>query len=216
MKKVLSLLVIFVFLNVQCWAYSPNYPTTTAELSGTYAGVLIPTNPVGAVDAASIGIFAVGIPSPTSSTVVVCQAAAVLFVQGAAYNSTVTGVLDPSNNTLSAIVEGISSFSQVVASMGNAVTIATYFYAQGNIIATLEQAPEVRGLANNTGPGSAGAERLTGTSTIDLYQTFNNNNGTPNVTSIVTYSVSGFQQTSTYSVPAVNIAPAGSGAVTPG
>jgi hypothetical protein len=213
MKKVLSLLVIFVFLNVQCWAYTPNYPTTTADLSGTYAGVLIPNNPSGAVNAASIGIFGVGIPSPSTTTVVVAQGAAVLFVQGAAYNATVTGVLDPESNTLSAIVEGISSFSQVVANAGVAVTIATYFYAQGNIIATLEPAPQVRGLANSTGPGSAGAERLTGTSTIDLYQKFNAADGTPLVTNIVTYSVSGFQQTNTYSVPAVNITPAGSAAV---
>ena len=222
MKKVLSLLMIFVFLDAESWAFPPVYPTTSADISGTYAGVLVPSAPetgttaVAAANAASVGVFGVGIPGSSTSTTVVCQGAAALFVNGAAYNSTVTGVLDPASNTLSAIVEGVSSFSHVVAQCGNAVTVVIYFYAQGNLTATLEAANPPPGLAVGNGPGTAGAERLKGTSTIDLYQKLSAATGQPNVTNVVTYSVSGFQQTSTYTVPAFQITPASSGQVVTG
>jgi hypothetical protein len=216
MKKVLSFLMIFVFLDAESWAYPPVYPTTAADVAGTYAGVLVPSVPEAGANAASIGIFGIGIPSSTSSTVVISQGAAALFVNGAVYNATLTGVLDPLSNTLSSILEGVSSFSHVVANDGVAVTVAVYFYAQGNLTATLQAPPPVRGLAAGNGPGTAGAERLQGNATIDLYQALNGANGQPLVTGIISYSVSGFQQTSTYSIPAFQIVPASSGQVVSG
>jgi len=216
MKKVLSLLMIFVFLDAESWAFPPVYPTTSTSISGTYAGVLVPNTPQAGLSAASVGVFGIGIPGTASSTQVICQGDAAIFVGGAAYSSTVTGVLDPASNTLSSIIEGVSSFSQVVACSGNAVTISTYYYAQGNLTATLSEAKPPRGLAVGNGPGTPGAERISGTATIDLYQNFNKVTGAPNVTSVVSYSVSGFQQTSTYSVPTFMIIPPSSGQVVTG
>jgi len=200
--------MIFVFLDVQSWAFPPVYPTTAASISGTYAGVLVPLGQppgAGGANAASVGVFGIGIPSSTGSTAVVCQGAAALFVNGAVYNGTITGVLDPATNDLSSIIESSSSFSKVVANMGNAVTVTTFFYAQGNLNATLSTANPPAGLAVGNGPGTPGAERLSGLCTIDLYQNLSAVTGSPDVTQVVQYTVTGFQQTSTYSVPAFQI-----------
>jgi len=216
MKKVLSLLVIFVVLNVHSWAYAPDYPVTAASVSGTYAGVLIPTNEV-TTTAASIGVFAVGIPSTTSGTPF-SGGAAVLFSSGAAYPSLINGVFDPQSSTLTAIVEGSATVSQtnnVATGTTNPITgqpettvttTQSEIFAQGSLVATIQQASQVKSLsaAGNGGPGTAGAQRIAGTASVDLFSS-TSATGSPNISSTVNFTVNGFQQTSVYSVPAITI-----------
>jgi hypothetical protein len=218
MKKVLSLLVVFVFLNVQSWAFAPVYPTTSQNVSGTYAGVLTPINQI-VTSSASIGVFAVGIPASTSGTTV-SSGAAVLFANGAGYPSFVNGVFDPQSATLTAIIEGSASVSSTVSTVtGNNVLTgqpivstaqtSTQIFAQGTMSASLKAPPTKRGIAVQNGPGTAGAERIEGVASIDLFST-TNANGTPNISSTINFTVNGFQQTSVFSVPTITIIVPGS------
>jgi hypothetical protein len=230
MKKVLSLLVVFVTLNVHTWAFAPVYPTTAQSVTGTYSGVLTPV--VAAIaggNAASIGVFAVGIPSSTTGSIV--TGAGVIFSNGAAYNSLINGVFDPASSTLSAIIEGDAAVASTSTSIsGNqtgfgtfnqTATTNTLIFAQGNMMATLTPASvgKNRTAAQSQGPGTAGAERLNGTATVDLFSsvvpptttsatgvvTANANAGAPIVTSTVAYTINGFQQSSTFSTPTIVI-----------
>jgi hypothetical protein len=210
MKQVLSLLTIFVFLNVTSWAYAPDYSGsgTVQNLTGTYAGVLTPTAFTGqqASGGASLGIFAVGIPG-TSSGTVISQGAGVLFVQGAGYNLTITGVFDPKTSQLSAILEGESNFQVILSSVVNGIITSTTFniQAEGSLTGVIKTPT---GKSSVSGPGSANAARITGTAFIDTFTTVSING--PNVTGTVDFSVNGFQQSSTYMVPTLSIPVAGS------
>jgi hypothetical protein len=218
MKKVLSLLLIFVFLNVQSWAFAPVYPTASQNVSGTYAGVLEPVNQA-VKTSASIGVFAIGIPSSQTSSAV-CTGAAVLFAAGAGYPSFLNGVFDPESSTLTAIIEGQASVSsQVNVDAGvnpitgqpetTTTTTETQIFAQGSMTAQLQQAPQIKGSVVAAGPGTAGAERLNGTASVDLFSS-TQGNGSPNITSTVKFTVTGFQQSSVFSTPTIVIVVPGS------
>lgn len=146
MKKILSLLLTFVFLNVSSWAYAPNYGGGLGPLAaeGTYAGVFIPSGATAlTTTSASIGVFAVGIPGMTASTTVFSQGAGVVFSNGAAYVATINGVFDPESLTLSAILDGVSNFTIVRVLQG--VQINTNIFAQGSMSAKLTAASGTAG-----------------------------------------------------------------------
>jgi len=213
MKKVLSLLVLFAFLNVQSWAYAPNYPISSTSVSGVYAGVLIPTNEATTTSSASIGIFAVGIPASTSGTAIT-QGAGVIFSNGAGYNTTITGVFDPASDKLQAILEGVSNF-QIITVVGTQ-QITSNLFAQGSMTAKLEASNQKSATSSTSGSaGTATAQRLNGTGSVDLYGTLDAN-GSPIITQTLTFSVQGFQQSTTYAVPTLTIAQGGTGGGTGG
>jgi hypothetical protein len=120
MKKVLSLLVAFVFLQVQSWALSggPVFTTTSANPSiiGTYGGVMIPTSTqtntaIGATGAndftpASIGLFSIAVPETGISSGV-----AIVFVDGVAFIGQIAGVGDGDRQEIQGVIAGTSNFT---------------------------------------------------------------------------------------------------------
>lgn len=203
MKKVLSLLVLFVFLNVSSWAYAPNYGITGAagSVTGVFAGTLIPVDET-TTTSASLGIFAIGIPAPIAGLPPFVQGAGVVFSSGTSYTSVITGVFDPGSGVLNAIVEGtapvtVTTFVLSLAGVSEPEVDTTNIFAQGGITATFQSAS---GNHLVGGPGSAAATRLTGTASIDLFAN-TNANGAPIITNTIHFTVDGFQQSSTYSVP---------------
>ena len=97
MKKVLSLLVAFVFLQVQSWALSggPVFAGTTAAVKGTYAGSM-----VSGLGGNSLGIFAIGVPSEG-----LASGAFAMFNSGGAFYGSIVGVIDPDKLTLNALAQ---------------------------------------------------------------------------------------------------------------
>ena len=212
MNKVLSLLMAFVFLNATVWAFPPNYAGNgaNANLSGTYSGVLVPSGAsatAGIAGALSLGIFALGIPNTTSGTVFV-QGAGVLFSSGAGFNLTIAGVLDPTTAKLSAIIEGVSNFtiSEVVPGTpaspgvpaGPSTILTLSETAEGALTATVEAPNDSH--VQVTGPGTAGAIQINGKGDIQTFLDVGAD-GTPDINATVTFTVTGFQQTTTFSTP---------------
>ena len=209
MKKVLSLLLAFVFLQTQTWAIGggPQGNGGGAALVGTYAGVLIPvsqTKPavVGAQSAASIGLFVVAVPA-----VNVAKGAAVAFVDGIAFIGDVTAIADPKKQTLVGIVEGVSNFDVITIifvpdANGNVVptTIRTKIFAQGGINARFESSG---GNVNPTTGTVGGNSRLSGSASLDLFADLNVG-GTPNIYNTVKFRVDGFKQSATASAATIN------------
>ena len=203
MKKVLSLLMIFVFLNATVWAYAPDYSGsgTVQDLTGTYAGVFIPTVANTKLGGTSLGVFAIGIPGLAAASVI-SQGAGVLFANGAGYNLNITGTFDPKTATLSAIIFGESNFEIIETSVvgGTAVTTTFFISAEGSMTGKIEANS---GNSAVTGPGTANASRITGTATIDTFTTVTA--AGPDITGTVNFTVNGFQSSSTYSVPTLTI-----------
>jgi len=114
MKKVLSLLLAFVFLHVQSWALSggPFGNSGQNSIVGTYAGVFSGlsgtlTNPTtGATTKAtgtnSLGIFVMGVPQTDLATGTVA-----LFVEGFFYQGGILGLADPDKQIIVGISQAI-------------------------------------------------------------------------------------------------------------
>lgn len=196
MKKVLSLLLSYAFLQAQTFAIGggPSGGLPIGSLVGTYSGVMIPdsqTNPSPVQSSASIGLFSVSVPQAG-----LAQGSAVVFVNGIAYIGDMSAVADPKFATLVGIVEATSN-NQVttrvptVDANGNIVyqDVTTSIYAQGNI--ETEIIAEGTPAADST--STAGLLRLEGTATLDLYTSLNAD-ATPDVINTVTFQVEGFKQ----------------------
>src|SRR5688500_18521910 len=120
MKRLLSFLLSVVFLHVQTVPLfakrgGPDVGGGggTVDTIGTYAGVLIPLDEtldsdVSGTGRNSIGLFSLGVPD-----VGLAQGAFVVFVDGNAYNGTITGVADPLDGQLQAILDAVSNFTIV-------------------------------------------------------------------------------------------------------
>src|SRR5688572_7186157 len=99
MKRVLSFLLMIVFMHAQV---STAFATSggpdlgdqgTVDTIGSYAGTMIPvfaTNPANNNSSASIGLFSLAVPQ-----IGVAEGTCVIFVDGSAYEGTITGVADP-------------------------------------------------------------------------------------------------------------------------
>lgn len=114
MKKVLSLLVAFVFLQVQTWALSggPNYGGNQAAVSGTYAGVFTGIGGTATalttgtlVDTAgtnAVGLFVIGVPQTDVATGTMA-----IFFEGTFFQGGILGIADPNKQTLTGVCQGI-------------------------------------------------------------------------------------------------------------
>ncbi|MDB6151814.1 MAG: hypothetical protein JWL90_267 [Chthoniobacteraceae bacterium] len=194
MKKVLSLLVSFVLLQTQSWALSggPQYGGSAASYTGTYAGVLIPESDATLATSsgsASIGLFSLEQPSKGFATGVV-----IAFVNGAVFNGTIDGILDPRGGELNGIINATgrqgSTTRQVpvIDPLTLLVTFTTETIpsttsgAQGNITAAVAN-------GNNNTQGT----RITGLASLDIF--FNiSADGSPDVVETATFQVDGFKQ----------------------
>lgn len=204
MKRVLPLLLAYVFLQTQSWALSggPNYGSKGFTPVGTYGGVLLDTttgDAAAGVDfAASTGVFSVGVPQTGVAT-----GSLALFVHGAAYVGSIVASVDPEKQLFQGVVNGTSLFQVVeivTTGSGNNISTSTVtfsIFAEGNINAKFIQTDT--SLTQN-----AKATRLIGTAQI---QTFGhiNNDGSPDITSTSTLTVSGLQQSTQVSPSTITL-----------
>ena len=114
MKKVLSLLVAFVFMQVQTWALSggPQYGGSQASVTGTYAGVFtgvggtaINLGTGSLVDSAgtnALGLFVIGVPVTD-----VANGTMAIFFEGSFFQGGIIGIADPNKQTLSGVCQGV-------------------------------------------------------------------------------------------------------------
>jgi hypothetical protein len=212
MKKVLSLLIAYVFMQTQVWARSGgpfDNPQSQQSFSGSYAGVLIPETVEGAVGtdpnrAASIGLFTLAQPDvgPASGSLVA-------FVNGSAFNGTITGVIDPDDSSFTGIVDATSTFNvtlfvpqTTVTATGTTTTFVRQefpVFAQGSVEADIDFQEEGSTAITSTGvPTTNFPARINGTAVLEVFFQINTD-GTPDVTLTTRYEVDGFKQSDTIS-----------------
>jgi hypothetical protein len=119
MQRVLSLLVAYVFLQTQVWALSggPVFAGAQQSLTGTYAGVIIPSlegaesldadvDPATLFGANSLGVFTIGVPN-----IGLAEGAVVLFFEGSFFTGGLIGVADPDKRKLFGVAQLIRIFA---------------------------------------------------------------------------------------------------------
>ena len=159
MKKVLSLLVAFVFLQVQSWALSggPTYGAINNSVSGTWSGTMI-----GSIGTNGLGMFEIGMP-----TAGLGSGTFAFFVGGGAFFGTVVALADGEKNQMSGIFKGslkATVFVPTSASAGVVTLTATLLDTAlmgGQFIA------KITGSSGGTTTIGVGA-RLTGTATVSV------------------------------------------------
>lgn len=201
MKKVLSLLLAFVFVQTQSWAITGgpfDNANNVQNVVGTYSGVLTPqAAPVAGGTSTSLGLFSLSQPATGTAT-----GGIVVFVNGAAFNGTITGLINPSTGVLRAIVDAVSSFVVVIfvpqTTVANGVTTTTQtrqsfpVSATGNIQASVRR----QAVGQSFSGTATTPARLTGTASLDISLNVNGN-GTPIVTNTAVFTVDGFKQSDT-------------------
>ena len=208
MKKVLSLLLAFVFLDVQTWALSGGPVYTGGGLGdaviGTYAGVLLPKtvnrifqNPAFASkinDANTLGLFIVGVPKVGAAT-----GNFLFFQDGEAYFGALVGFVDPANGKFTGLSTGAAATNNVaggveflspISAVGNVKAVIA---PSGNAVAGLRLKGtaffQLQGYAPDSSPNGVGLTVLReDTFLIDGFkQSASDSNATippPNTTSI--------------------------------
>lgn len=213
MKKVLSLLVAFVFLQVQSWALSggPVYGAGgngNPSIIGTYGGVLIPTSQTPAptsIQPPSIGVFSIAVPETGLSAGV-----AIIFVNGVAFLGQIAGMGDVDNQSIQGLIGGTSSFQIKVGA--NTFSVFAQGSFEAKVIAgdagafTTAPAGSGNGTSSSSGSsstsaankpseiGSTNSARLQGSAQIGTFFTFDGTTGSPNIDVIVNYSLDGIKQ----------------------
>jgi hypothetical protein len=192
MKKVLSLLLAFVFIQTQAWALSggPVFSTGSGAISlvGTYAGVLIPDSvqpgnslsgrPL-PVSVSSVGLFSLGIPATGLST-----GATIFFVNGDAFVGTITGVADPGKASFRGIIQTRSNFALVDPAFPD---VDFRIFASGSLKADIFTSTDT------VAGAGVGSTRLEGTAVVNVF------GGGPGYDGTFTYSLDGFKQSETAS-----------------
>jgi hypothetical protein len=220
MKKVLSLLVAYIFLQTQTWAIGGGPGGVTGgstSLVGSYAGALLPssdtttdpTNP-GTTQFNGLGLFTLSLPQTGLGT-----GQFVYFSEGKTFTGTITGLADPKKQTFVGLVKGqfdiiVDSFQVNDNVFGDFSVTSTVpgGFANGSV-----KAKFVSG--GTPVAGSSTALRLEGEAKMEISElttkTVTDNNGTPNdttddtttqvatvtTTSSLTLIVDGFQQSAT-------------------
>jgi len=157
MKKVLSLLLAFVFLHTQAHALSggPVFGTQGTSIIGTYSGVL--TGPPNA-----LGIFVVGVKEAGPAT-----GDFNIFIGGTFYGGSIIGIGDPLDSSFQGVLQAtllsdFSTFSSIF-SLGSVTTGTVQGTAAGLVNATIGDVGDAGGFS-----GSLSNTRLTGTATVDV------------------------------------------------
>ena len=193
MKKVLCLLLAYVFLQTESWALSggPVFGGGAGiqAMTGTYAGVLLPDVEAAALagglvslDQNAIGIFTIGVPESGIS-----QGAAAFFNKGEVFTGKIAGVVDPDEGTLTALMEASAiRIITVEVSAGSAVgAFGSDVRTVGRLLAQI-----------TTGDGFATRQRLEGTAVLNSFSDANRNaDGTPIISGQIQFLVDGFKQT---------------------
>lgn len=194
MRMLLAFLLSFLLVHTQAQALvgGPDYSrgqSGNINVVGTYAGVLLPETAETEEEAAepdaepdadtavssSVGIFSVTVPSAGFAT-----GAILIFVEGTSFIGTMTGVADPSDGTLDAVIDAISTY-QVVDPRNPEANFRVF--CQGNLEAAIT-------LTESTFTQNF---RLIGTASVDIFGRLQSDN-TPDVTTTARYVVDGFKQ----------------------
>jgi hypothetical protein len=190
MKKLLSLLIAFVFLNVESQAFYPSYGGLGLNPVGTYGGTFVPdsstTSTSGNVSTAdSIGLFSLGVPQVGLAT-----GSLAVFIEGGAYLGGLTGYVDPTTQTMSAIISGASTFQIALVSgfdsNGNPIYHNYNIILSGNMVAAFSQGAQSNGLGETV--------NMSGTATIISFLFVDGATGAPIPTANQSFIVSGTQQ----------------------
>ncbi|MEO5719901.1 MAG: hypothetical protein ABIR71_00340 [Chthoniobacterales bacterium] len=187
MKILLASLMCLVLTAAQSFALSggPPYPGTTANVVGTYAGVIRPLATTDPCGANSIAVFSIGVPQTGVSS-----GTFVTFAQGRVFTGTLRGTADPGRATLAAILNATFNFGVITIdpSTGTPTTVMVTASANGILDARITTA------SRSFGPA---ATRLTGEARLDISHGQLNPDLTPRVTCEINLSVIGFKQSNT-------------------
>ncbi len=128
MKKVLSLLVAFVFMQTQTWALSggPFSSSNSNSLVGSYAAVMVGTLPAAGgapVGGAGIGVFTIGIQEGGVGSGVFA-----IYSGGIAIGGDTIGLGDPESKIISGIMTG--SYTYTEFDDQNTITLGAQFEAE--------------------------------------------------------------------------------------
>lgn len=215
MKKVLSLLVAYIFLQTQIWAIGggpSSGGTSAAALVGTYAGALLPSSASTGTQFNGLGLFTLGLPQTG-----IGSGNFVYFSEGKTFTGTIIGLADPKKQQFVGLVK--AQFDIILASVTSNDSFFGNFssqfttpggFANGTIKAKFK--PGGTPLVSATGGGAVAGLRMTGQAKLDISELTTkrtpNDNGTPNdttddtttttttvtTTSSLTLVVDGFQQ----------------------
>jgi len=214
MNRVLSLLMTYVFLQTQAWSLSggpfQNNSGPVLDVVGTYSGILVPTFENGVnvntgdtevdVDTPtrfnSIGIFSLGVPE-----VGIATGAFAFFGNAQVYNGTITGVVDPDDGSLNAILDAPTTLRAPGATTGGVA--ATYVgQALGSMQADIVAAANI---------SLAAQGRLSGTAHLDVFEGEFNADLSVKVASTFDFAVEGFKQSDQVAASAISIGADGGG-----
>jgi hypothetical protein len=115
MKKVLSLLMAFVFLQAQTWALSggPDFSVdsnTPNSLIGTYGGVFVPISSTNIAAANSTQAPSIGIFSLAVTDTGIAGGNAIVFVRGTAFIGQIAAIADPDKKKIDGVFGATSNF----------------------------------------------------------------------------------------------------------
>lgn len=211
MKKVLSLLLVFVFLKAQALALSggPVFSNAQGNFTGIYSGVLVPkfttftsTSTSSGSSSASIGLFTLQQPDTGIAT-----GSVLMFVDGAPFSGNLNGVIDPDSAELSAVIDATSSFLVTfvvpTTTIVNGVPTTTLTTQSFSVSASGNMEAKVipTGFFSTNPNVTLTPSRLEGTASVDIYFQINSD-GTPDVSKTAVFDVQGFKQSD--SVAAAN------------
>jgi hypothetical protein len=187
MKQLLSLLLCFVFLNVQTFAMH-ELPGGTTTMTGIYGGVLLPTSDSttsGTSTSASnsLGLFAFVLPTNGFGA-----GSTLMFANGTVYNGTITAMGNPDTQKITAIIQATYNYNLTTLIPGatTVTTIAITATANGTMKANVS-----KDFALTT---------LSGNATIDISNGHYDSSGNPVIVEQTQYSVSGVKQSTSTSV----------------
>lgn len=173
MKKALSLLLAFMFLQVQMWALSggPVLTPQTSDLTGVYSGVMVAQSVTGAQPSilsqtSSLGVWSLSVPiaGPTTGTTVIFQNNIVYTgtITAAADNRrrTIAGIINTTSTALFVVSPAAAAFtvtvagSTVVTQVPAVAAVTTPLFAWGTMQVTVSE-------PGNTNTGNQGANGIT-------------------------------------------------------
>ena len=190
MKTLLAILLSFIISEAPVLAERGyTLPGSSTNLSGLYAGVLIPISDV-LVDpkaqdfgANSLGLFTLSIP-----TTGLGSGSAVIFSNGRTFTGTIQALLnpDPSSLGILGVINATFDYTlEITSSTSEAITAS----AAGSFDATV--------VTDAQSVGGFGLD-LDGTSQVNVDQGFvSGSNGSPIVTEQITFQIEGFEQSNT-------------------
>jgi hypothetical protein len=203
MKKVLSLLLVFVFLKAQALALSggPVFPGALTSYIGVYSGVLVPTTTsftttgtASGGTSTSVGLFSMNQPDTGLAT-----GALLLFIDGAPFSGVITGIIDPDTGSFDGVIDAASTFNVTLivptTTLVNGVPTTTLTTQSFQVLASgsLEAQIKVIGTATTVGAQTVTPSRITGNASVDVYFQINAD-GTPDVSKTANFDVEGFKQ----------------------